>query len=96
MDANLPGLLDVQEGMKLVVREVGEEFGIRLLTTGDWTPSIEFSGLYGLGVTSLDEEGELNLPCSHDGFTIRHLLFHSVRCASQRSCRNWLCSREAS
>ena len=49
----------------------------------------------GVSDIELDEEGKLNFSSSHDGFTFRHFVL-PVRCASQRSCRSWPCSREVS
>ena len=72
MDAHLQDLFAEQEGMKLFIREVREEFGVRLLATGDWTPFKESSCPYRFGIARLDEEGELNLPYSHDSLARRH------------------------
>ena len=72
-DTRLHDLLAVQKGVELFLRELSEEFGVRLLAAGDWTPLKEFSCPYRFGVTCLDEEGELNLPYSHGGFPCRHL-----------------------
>ena len=58
MDAHLQDLFAEQEGMKLFIREVREEFGVRLLATGDWTPFKESSCPYRFGIARLDEEGD--------------------------------------
>ena len=84
MDANLQDLFAVQKGMKLVVREVREEFGVCLFAAGNRSTLKEFSRPCRLGVASLDEEGKLNLSCSHDGFTFRHFVLLSVHRAIQR------------
>ena len=72
MDAHLQDLFAEQEGMKLIIRKMREEFGIRLLAACDRTPFEEFSCPYRFGIACLDEEGELNLPYSHDSFARRH------------------------
>ena len=43
MDANLQDLFAVQKGMKLVVREVREEFGVCLFAAGNRSTLKEFS-----------------------------------------------------